>query len=871
MALTGFISLVVAFAATVLSVGALCIARLIDSSAKTVDRHTRERYRLLEGRVSLVGYLGVLLTTLAVSLGCAILIYCFLVGDPSLEYVVKNQSSSTGPLSGLFKVAGLWGGREGSLLFWAWLISLFAAVVTIRGLKRREQLDSMALLVVQLVMLAFVAVLLFSQENMPFAPLDYRYFDAVGNLKSFDTLLLESSSSDSAAVAAAGLEPLNAGLVLGMNILLEHWAMAIHPPTLFIGYAGLTLPFAYAIAALILGDSSKTWVIRAQRYTLFSWLLLGIGIGLGAIWAYVVLGWGGYWGWDPVENASLLSWILAVALVHSFTVYRQQGAFKRWSVMCACLTFAFVIIGTFISRSGVVQNSVHAFNGDQVSLVLFLALILVSVLAGIVGLLFNWSRFSADKEPDDQNDALLTKDVAYYFNNVILVVSAIVITALTLSSALPEWLPLIGGKVVATSTFNAIARPLGIIYCLIMAVCPMLSWAKTDIRAFLKRAIIPGIGALVVFGLLLFYFIIYLAPSHYATLAAGGTPAAKILEAGPTFYYFSLTLLGFLVAALLFFNSLFMLGRTIGQQARRDFAKRRSVSGGAVSGGKPVESSKPVEDEPNVGDYIGAFFPAIIRRPSAFGGFLSHLSIAVILVGLIGSSMYVTEKSDYLPIDLENDTVAKEFVIQDYRLRYASNNIVDESEQSDGSSLSYTVTFDAYKGDNYLGQITPGIFKVEATGQQKALAGVLSDPLQDLFVVYNGVGNLAGHGQSDIPALSVTAWINPFVSFVWVGFGLLMLGTLIATIGNRRVKAAKPKADGSGPAVVDESEAGLQAEDESEVALQAENEPKSELDSKLARNGDSAEEGDSDEVKPAEDGEPAEAKPGSKQKRVKRK
>ena len=160
--------------------------------------------------------------------------------------------------------------------------------------------------------------------------------------------------------------------------------MAIHPPTLFVGYAGLTIPFAYAIAAIIVNDSSKAWVVRSQRYALFSWLFLGIGIGLGAVWAYVVLGWGGYWGWDPVENASLLSWLVGVALIHSFTVYRQRGAFKRWSVMCACITFAFVIVGTFISRSGLVQ-SVHAFEGDPVSLVLFGALIVVALLAGVVG------------------------------------------------------------------------------------------------------------------------------------------------------------------------------------------------------------------------------------------------------------------------------------------------------------------------------------------------------------------------------------------------------------------------------------------------------------------------------------------------------
>ena len=193
--------------------------------------------------------------------------------------------------------------------------------------------------------------------------------------------------------------------------------------------------------------------MRSQRYTLFSWVLPGRGHRLGAIWAYVVLGWGGYWGWDPVENASLLSWIVGVALIHSFTVYRQRGAFKRWSVMCACLTFAFVIVGTFISRSGLVQ-SVHAFEGDPVSLALFGALIGASILAGIVGLIVRWKSFGPASSGADDVENMLSKDAAYYFNNVIMVVFAVLLTYLTVSSALPAFLPF-GGQTVSAGTYNA--------------------------------------------------------------------------------------------------------------------------------------------------------------------------------------------------------------------------------------------------------------------------------------------------------------------------------------------------------------------------------------------------------------------------------
>ncbi|MDR0350767.1 MAG: cytochrome c biogenesis protein CcsA [Coriobacteriales bacterium] len=727
MALAGIISLGLSFLFVVISLGTFLIERLITTSARDVEKSLRKRYEGIASRVGLAAYFATLATTLALSFGCALLLFCFLTGDVSLEYVVSQHSDATGPWAVLYRVAGLWGGREGSLLFWAWLISVFAAICALRTVKKRTALDGMALFIIQLVVLAFVAVLLFSESNIPFTPLDPLYLDAQGKLKSFEVLLQEGP------VPLMDGSTLNPNVVLGMNLLLEHWAMAIHPPTLFIGYAGLTVPFAYAIAALIVDDPSKAWVERSRRYALISWVLLGIGIGLGAVWAYVVLGWGGYWGWDPVENASLLSWLIAAALVHSFTVYRQRGAFKRWSVMCACLTFAFVIVGTFITRSGIVQNSVHAFEGDQVSLVLFCLLIFASVLAGAIGLLIRKRSFGA--QGDDTEDSLLSKGVAYYFNNVILVLSAFVVLYLTLSSALPTWMPY-GGLSLSASTYNSIARPLGILYCLLMAVCPLLSWARTDRQLFFTRARVPAIAALVVFGILAAYFFMVLVPSYDATMAAGGAQALTVLESGPAWYYFALTLLGFLAASLLLMNSLFMLGKAL-----------------AAKG----------------------------KRASLIGGFLAHASVAIILVGLIGSSMYVTTVSGYLPFDESSDTASGDFVVGDYRLSYASNEIELPRE----GKASYIVTFDVYQGDRYRGQISPGIDLVEATQQRKPLAAVLSSPMEDLFVVYNGMGE---------EGLSLSAFINPCISFVWAGFALLMLGSVIAALGRLKPRAPKTPA-----------------------------------------------------------------------------
>ena len=709
MSTIGLMGLLVAFAGVAVSVLCLLAGAILG----------RKQESSLAETLTWGGHVASILTTIALTVCCGILVYCFFAGDYSIEYVLKQHSSADGALGWLYKLSGLWAGREGSLLFWAWLISVFNSVVAIRDLKSPRKLDSMALMVSQLVLVAFVGVLLFSESNMPFTVTPDKYYNSNGTLT-------------------------NAATMLGMNSLLEHWAMAIHPPTLFVGYAGLTIPFAYAIAALIVNDSSKEWVVRSQRYALFSWLFLGIGIGLGSVWAYVVLGWGGYWGWDAVENASLLSWLVGVALIHSFTVYRQRGAFKRWSVMCACITFAFVIVGTFISRSGLVQ-SVHAFEGDPVSLVLFGALIAVALLAGIVGLIVRWKSFGPAADGSDEVEHLLSKEGAYYFNNVIMVVFATLLAYLTISSALPDFLPF-GGQTVSSGTFNAIARPLGVVYLTILAICPLLAWGTTLRAKFLKRARIPAICAVVLFVALAVYWGTYLVPSYDAIIAAGGTTAEELASDGPAWYYNGLALVGFFVASVLFFNSLFMLGRTIG-------AYKKAHGCGALA----------------------AFGGCLRNNAARFGGFLSHAAMAVILVGLIGSSMYVTEKVAYIGYDESTDTAAENFTIKDYELAYTSNSV---TEVNGGNDILYTVNYDVYKDGNYIGSVSPAVQLAQKTQQQKLVASVISLPGEDLFVVYRGVNNDG--------AFSMDVRVNPLISLVWVGFGLLMVGVCVATLGRRR-------------------------------------------------------------------------------------
>ena len=283
MSTVGLIALLVAFSAVAISIATLVIGHVLKK---------REAASML----SWAGRLAAIISCACLTVACAVMVYCFLVGDCGIQYVLDNHVLETGLLGTLYRISGLWAGRAGSLMFWAWLISLFASLVAIRRMDKTQPMDNMAVLIMQLVLVAFIGVMLFSESNMPFTVTDSQYYDEDGKLNEIASML-------------------------GMNTLLQHWAMAIHPPMLFLGYAGLTVPFAYAISACIVNDSSKEWVLRCERFAVAAWMFLTVGIGLGAVWAYVVLGWGGYWGWDPVENASLLPWLVAAALIHSFTVY----------------------------------------------------------------------------------------------------------------------------------------------------------------------------------------------------------------------------------------------------------------------------------------------------------------------------------------------------------------------------------------------------------------------------------------------------------------------------------------------------------------------------------------------------------------------
>lgn len=650
------------------------------------------------------GYLMVFGTTIALTLCILIILVCFVTSNFSLAYVVSNYPNTDSALKPLYEVSAVWAGRQGSLLLWTWLISVFASVVAWRRMRVTDDLSNAALGVAQIIVALFAATLVFSESNNPFMATAPEFLNADGTL---------------------------AGTIGGMNPLLMHWAMILHPPATFIGYAGMTLPFAYAMAALICGDMSARWVELCDRIAVFSFIFLTIGMALGAVWAYVVLGWGGFWAWDAVENASLMSWLTGVAMIHSFTLYRKRGCFKRWSMFSATITFIFVVLGTFITRSGLVQ-SVHAFAEDPVSTYFFLAIMVAAGMAFLIGILYRHGQIVED----DEIESLLSKNGSYYITNLVMCVSAVLVAYLTVSSALPTWMPL-GGSVIAAGAFNAVARPVGTLFCLLMAVCPMLGWRKTDGAAFARNMRVPAIAGAVVFAGLMFLFVTKFVPEYNAIVTAGGAAATALTEQGPKVYYFALTVLAFATASLLLTSSAYLLVRGV-------FARMRN------KGENPVV----------------ALAQLFRHSPAQAGGYLTHLGVAVVLVGLVGSSMYVQEQTLNLSADQGQGGQVGSYVLTVTGTREYTDSASDMFKE-----VQLSVT-DAATGRE-LGTLAPSM-EVSATnsGQRTLHAGVLSFPLEDLFVAFQGL-NADG-------TLSINVKINPLIMLNWIGAGISIVGIILA-------------------------------------------------------------------------------------------
>src|SRR5467141_2265844 len=373
-------------------------------------------------------------------LGFGSLVYLFFTDNFSMSYVAEHSNRNLG---NLYKFSALWSGQQGSLLFWSFLLSIyvFSALFSYRG-KHPELMPYVG------VVLASVQLFFLTLNNFVASP--------------FAVLHLASQADRH-----------------GLNPLLQYPEMVIHPPVLYSGYTGFTIPFAFAMAALIGRYPGEKWIHLTRKWTMIAWCFQSAGILLGAHWAYAVLGWGGYWAWDPVENASLMPWLTGTAFLHSVMMQEKRGMMKVWNVWLVFSTFLLCILGTFLTRSGVV-SSVHAFAQSNIGpwFVGFLGLI---VTVCILAFLKNRDYLRSD----NQLDSMVSRESSFLFNNLILLVACVAVLSGTLFPVLSEWVQ--GTKIsVGAPFFNKVNIPIGLFLLFLTGVGPLLAWRKTSVES-LKR------------------------------------------------------------------------------------------------------------------------------------------------------------------------------------------------------------------------------------------------------------------------------------------------------------------------------------------------------------------------------------------------
>ncbi len=403
---------------------------------------------------------AMLLTFPLLTVSALSLTYLLVTNHFQVEYVSAVTSRS---MPVYLRITSLWGGQEGSLLFWSWLLAGFAAAVTLRDWKRdREFLPWVV--TVCMITLGFFLVLIIFFEN-PFTSL----------------WLMPNGQIESALFQPAGAQSFIPQDGRGLNPLLRHPGMIIHPPLLYLGFVSFVIPFAFAIAALITGRSDDRWIRVTRRWTLWAWMFLSMGLVLGARWAYDVLGWGGYWGWDPVEIAAFMPWLAATPFLHSVMIQEKRGMFKHWNMLLIILTYDLVIFGTFLTRSGVL-SSVHAFAQSAIG-PLFFTFIAFTLLTSLGLLSYRWNSLKSKT----QLHSLLSRESLFLVNNLmfigILVISFWGVIFPLLSEAITGQM-----KSVRPIYYERATGPLWLGILLLMGIAPLSAWRASTART-LGRAI----------------------------------------------------------------------------------------------------------------------------------------------------------------------------------------------------------------------------------------------------------------------------------------------------------------------------------------------------------------------------------------------
>ena len=619
----------------------------------------KEKVELVKSAVNATFVLAGLLT---ISLG--ILTYFFIVHDFRVAYVADHSNRDL-PL--VYTLSAVWAGQEGSLLFWAWMLSIFSAVVVIQNRNKNRELMPYVVAVLAAVQMFLLILLTFVAS--PFAgtstvPIDGR----------------------------------------GLNPLLQNPGMLFHPPTLFVGYVGFTVPFAFALAAMITGKLGDTWIRSTRRWTIFSWFFLGVGIFLGGQWAYEELGWGGFWAWDPVENASLMPWLTGTAYLHSVMIQERKNMLKVWNIVLIILTFLLCLFGTFITRSGII-SSVHSFGQSAIG-PFFLGFITVALTISLILIIYRLSFLKSTNELD----SLLSRESSFLFNNLILVGAAASVLLGTMFPVISEAVR--GVKItVGPPFFNRIMVPIGLALLLMTGFCPLIAWRKATGRNFRQNLMAPLIVSLV--------------------------GAAGLYLAGIRHSYALLTF----TIALFVVTTIFL-----------EFLKGVNARHGIKAESYPV-----------------AFAKLVWGNKRRYGGYIVHVGMVLIFVGIAGSSAFKISKEVFL--EKGEQTSLGDYTITFENLsRYPTQN-----KEVTAATLSLE------RSGRRIGFLSPAIETYTHGSVKTATEVAIRSTLREDFYAI-----LAGVEENETAAATFKLIINPLVAWIWIGGAVLAAGTILVMLPDRR-------------------------------------------------------------------------------------
>jgi cytochrome c-type biogenesis protein CcmF len=479
------------------------------------------------------------------SAASAIIVHAFVVGDYSIKYV-QRYSDSVQPL--FYKLTSYWGGLDGSIMFWVFMLSMFGSVAVYVNRERQRELIPYVVATISVVEMFFLFLMVI--HNNPFT-----------------TYITENPTDGN-----------------GLSPLLQNFYMVIHPPTMYLGFVGCTIPFAFGMAALITGHLDDSWLRATRRWTMISWLFLTIGLMLGMLWAYEELGWGGYWFWDPVENAAALPWFTATAFLHSTMVQERRGMLRVWNLSLVIVTFFLTIFGTFLTRSGVVQ-SVHAFGEDPQLAWMFTAFMVALLVFSFGFVIYRLPLLKSRNE----FDSWLSREAAFLANNWILLFSAFFVLFATMFPTLSEAVR--GERItVGAPFFNRWMLPIGLSLLLLTGIGPLLAWRKSTVTNLRDQFLFPVALGLAVGG---------------ATFALG----VRIWSAGLCFAF-----------------SGFVMG-TIIQEFWRGARVRQGATGT---------------------DVFTALIGLVGRNQRRYGGYVVHVGVVLIFLGFAGSNGFKKEDTGEL-------------------------------------------------------------------------------------------------------------------------------------------------------------------------------------------------------------------------------